>query len=135
MYIGYQGSQQLDTAAGNESQAKTHAAVPNTATRPSMAVSAADLASAYTTSEIAADARFKGRKLKVFGVVDSVESDFADLPMVTLHVPGALLGVHATLVNKSDAIKLRAGESITMLCSGGGEVAGVPLLSDCRMTK
>jgi hypothetical protein len=99
--------------------------------QPEVTVTAKELQSEYKANEARADARFKGKVIKVSGRVESIDSDLMDDPVVHL-ASGELLGVSLHGLPKDVAISLNKGDSVTFICVGGGEVVGSPRLDDCR---
>lgn len=94
-------------------------------------VTAAELFSAYKANEVAADQRYKGKPLKVSGTVEEIASDVMDDAVVQLHAGGFMEQVNASVLSKADAAQLSKGQRVTLLCKGGGEVIGFPMLEDC----
>lgn len=85
------------------------------------------LALDYAESQAKADSRFKGRYVKVGGMVIAVEGD-------VVRLDGARgKDVFATLANADEAAQLRSGEATALLCKGDGARNGQPVLQDCRI--
>lgn len=98
-----------------------------------LVVSPADLVQAYKDNEVAADEKYKGKKIEITGEVKDISSNIGDQPVVHLKADKALLGVSAHGLEKSDAAKLKKGETVTLVCKGNGEVISVPSLDDCKL--
>ena len=96
-------------------------------------VTVAELESAYADNEIKGDKLYKGKWLKISGEVASIDSGIGDSPIVHLKGKG-LLGVSANDISKDAAADLKKGQKISLLCKGGGEVIGSPVLNDCTVT-
>jgi hypothetical protein len=109
------------------------ATVATPAAEPPISVSAVDLARAYERNEAAADAAYKGRLLRVTGVVASIDKDLFDNTVVQLDGVNTFLGVAAELEESEEeqAIALRKGQTVTVLCRGDSEVIGAPMLDEC----
>ena len=109
------------------------ASTPAAAAAPPISVSAVELARAYERNEAAADAAYKGRLLQVTGVVDSIDKDLFDNTVVHLDGVNTFLSVAAQLEESEEqqAIALRKGQTVTVLCRGDSEVIGAPRLDEC----
>jgi hypothetical protein len=118
----------LATMGGSKS--KTTAAEDSA--QPATSVDAAALIKAYKENEVAADQQFKGKRLEVSGVIERVDSDFADEPVIAIGI-GGFDNVLAHGLSKDVAAKLKKGERITLVCRGNGEVIGSPQLDRCTV--
>jgi len=102
-----------------------------------MQVSASEIFQAYDANEMAADQRYKGQPLEVTGTIESISSDFSDDAVVNLETGQMFMSVMAT-GNKdfnSQAVALSKGQRVTLLCEGGGEIAGSPVLRKCEVAQ
>jgi hypothetical protein len=97
-----------------------------------MAVAASALYAAYDANEIAADQQFKGKLLKVTGTIEAIDSDLTDEPVVRL-AAGDFDSVMVKGLPATSAASLSKGQQVTVVCQGGGEVIGSPVLDDCVM--
>ena len=100
---------------------------------------ASTMINTYEDNEVRADAIYKGKTLKVTGIVHSISSDISDKAVVHLAPKGdvyALTSVHASgdAAFHNQAINLKKGAMITIICIGNGEVLGSPMLKDCRFS-
>lgn len=98
-------------------------------------ISAAELFAAYEANEIAADSRYKGKPVKVSGTIEQIVSDTFDDAVVQLQAGGFMEQVHARGLHNEAAARLSKGQRINLLCKGGGEVIGFPLLEDCSIAE
>lgn len=100
---------------------------------PAIDVAAGELFDAYHENEVAADDRFKGKKLRVTGTIASIDKDFLDNVVVRLQTANQFQSVMATVreAEKSTAAKLKKGQKATVTCKGRGMVVGSPSLDDC----
>jgi tRNA_anti-like/Gram-negative bacterial TonB protein C-terminal len=98
-----------------------------------MKVSAMKLFVDYHRNEVAADNVYKGRLLAVEGTVVSINKDFLDKAYVELAALNEFENVQAHLDdgNQSSAAALQRGETVSLLCTGGGMVIGSPMLEKC----
>lgn len=96
--------------------------------------SAQQIAQAYDRNTVAADQQFKGKRFKVTGVVDSINTDLFGDPYVTLRG-----GVNQFMepefeldkAHANYAAGLQSGMRITMTCRGRGDVAKTPMSDEC----
>ena len=103
------------------------------ALEPALAISSFELATAYDNNEAAADAQYKGKKLAVTGIVDSITKDVSDDTVIGLQGTNQFLSVHAEIdpSQEQKAIALSKGTSVTLTCTGAGEIISAPRLEDC----
>lgn len=123
-----------NSSTSSGSAASARATSPAAPAEPPLEVSSREIAHAYDSNEAAADAAYKGRTLRVTGVVTEITKDFADDTVVVLNGVNQFLGVHAGLEESEEqrAIQLRKGETVTLQCVGAGEVVSAPMLNKCR---
>jgi len=89
---------------------------------------ASTLLQAYSANEIAADAKYKGKRFKVTGTVVAIKSDITDDPQVWL--VSDLNPVVANGIRKGFAATLNKGDTIEYGCTVSGSIVGMPTL-DC----
>ncbi|MCT5197047.1 OB-fold putative lipoprotein [Pseudomonas aeruginosa] len=95
---------------------------------------AQQLAQAYDRNTVAADQQFKGKRFKVTGVVDSINTDLFGNPYVTLRG-----GVNQFMepqfeldeAHANYAAGLQSGMRISLECAGRGDVAKTPMSKGC----
>lgn len=104
------------------------------AEQPLLQVTAQQLAQAYDRNTVAADQQFKGKRFKVTGVVDAINTDMFGNPYVTLRggvnqfmEPSFRLDEAYT----DFAAKLHSGMRISLICTGRGDVAKTPMSKAC----
>ena len=101
---------------------------------PVFEVSAQQLAQAYDRNTVAADQQFKGKRFKVTGVVESINTDLFGNPYVTLRG-----GVNQFMepqfqlddAHANYAAGLQSGMRISLICTGSGDVAKTPMSKGC----
>ena len=102
-----------------------------------IAVSATELTKAYKDNEIAANDKFKDKTLLISGKLESIEAGFTDKPELVLsaNVDYGMSNPRATLADSDldKAKSLKKGQSIKMQCVGNSQVAGTPILKDCKI--
>ena len=98
-------------------------------------ITADDLCREYKDNEIAADKKFKDKYLEVTGVVEGIDSDILDNPVVRLKCGGeySFDNVSCSFASKDEAATLKKGNKITILGKGTGEVIGSPTIKDCKI--
>lgn len=97
---------------------------------------ASELARAYADNTVAADQEFKGKRFKVTGTVDAINTDFLGKPYVSLRG-----GVNQFMEPQfafdkdqvDDLAELRKGMKVTLVCTGRGDVAKTPMSRDCNL--
>jgi hypothetical protein len=106
---------------------------PSTSQRqPQLTVSALRLFDDYQANEVAADQVYRGRWLRITGVVDAINKDFLDKTYLTLQTSNMFMSVHATLMGtEGGAASLRRGQQVALICKGQGMTMGSPMLDDC----
>ena len=112
----------------------TEAATP---TETPMTVTADELLKGYKDNELAGDQKYKGKPLIVTGKIFSIESGIADMPFIMLKAGGDMsFNMPQAHFDKSDTptlSKLKKGATIKVQCTGDGEMAGTPILKDCKV--
>lgn len=120
------------SVATSSSQSQTAKVVASAA--PLQEYSAQQLAQAYDHNTVAADQQFKGKRFKVTGTVDSINTDMFGSPYVTLRG-----GVNQFMEPQFEldekhanyAAGLQSGMRIRLVCTGRGDVAKTPMSKDC----
>jgi tRNA_anti-like len=86
----------------------------------------------YQRNEVAADQKYRGRRLLVAGMVTSLNKDFTDKVYLMLRTSNMFMGVHADLEPSEVARtgELSQGER-SPLCSGDMMIVGSPMLDNC----
>lgn len=142
LFLGLVGLGILGAMLGEEKEEGSPAAVAPAATAapaappppaPALAVSASELFNDYHDNEVAADQKYKGKRLAVTGTVQSIEKDLFDNIVVRLRTSNEFMGAMASLDSKYEALaaSLRKGAKVAWTCKGGGLVVGSPVLRDC----
>jgi hypothetical protein len=118
------------SSSGSQSQ-PAKVAVP---VEPLIEVSAQQLAQAYDRNTVAADQQFKGKRFRVSGVVDSINTDLFGNPYVTLR-GGVNPFMQPQFTLEDDhanyAAGLQSGMHISLVCTGRGDVAKTPMAKAC----
>ncbi|PIT24603.1 hypothetical protein BGI37_08940 [Snodgrassella alvi] len=98
-------------------------------------VTSNELLKAYKANEVAANKKFKDKKLSISGTINSIEAGLGDEPYVVLKAGDEFeIDMPQAKLATSEADKaaiLKKGQKINMICTGDSEFAGTPMLSDC----
>lgn len=96
---------------------------------------AKDLAQAYASGRHAADARFKGQRMQIQGVIDHIEPGQGQVLLITLGAADGHGGLRAVVDGGAQPLAAQAvaGQSLHLDCLNQGLVMEEPLLSDCRV--
>lgn len=93
-----------------------------------------DLAIAYSENTVAADQRFKDKRYKVSGVVESINTDLFGYPYLVLRGGvNEFMEPQFSFDNSAMAqlSALRKGMKVSLICVGTGDVAKTPMSGDC----
>lgn len=99
-----------------------------------VAVTAEALGDAYAANEVAADQLYKDKLLAVTGVIESIQSGLGGEPFVVLKTKQMFQGAQVHGLTKEVAAALKKGDDLSVVCTGGGEAIGAPMLNKCRVT-
>lgn len=97
-------------------------------------VSAAEMVKAYDANEISADQKYKGKVVRISGVIDTIGKDLFDKPFVSLKSKHLILGVRCAFNDESDLGKLKSGNHVTLVGEAQGKVMNV-MIDQCRLVK
>lgn len=129
--IGNTEESETDSGDGGQSSVSTTADQPEETTEAPeeiIEISAQDLFAAYDQNEIAADAKYKGKKLKITGTVNNIGRDILDDVYITMDTGEYLWDVQCyfTDAEQIDAVaSLKSGDTITII----GECSGLSITS------
>lgn len=101
-------------------------------------ISAQQIAQAYDENTVAADQAFKGKRFKVKGVIDSINTDFMGNPYVTIRAGVNQFMEPQFKFNKDQTdrvAQLRKGATVTLACTGHGDIAKTPMSDKCRVVQ
>jgi hypothetical protein len=89
----------------------------------------------YEANEVAADNRYKGKKLRVAGRVASVEKNAIGQPVVHLVSGNPVFLTMATLdsAQTQSAAALVRGQQVVVQCVGAGRMLRMALLESCAI--
>lgn len=112
------------------------AIVRDKAAKEAVEVGAGDIFSAYKENEVGADAKFKGKWLKVKGKIGKIGKDITDDAYILFDVSDALFGVRAAFEKEShgELSDLAPGQTVVVVCMGEGKFGDV-MLKKCGVVK
>ena len=104
---------------------------------PELNISATELINAYKENEVKADKMYKGKIVEVNGIVDGIDSGIDDKAIVRLS-DGDEFSIynvycHIDNENQNKACELKKGENVTIVGEANGEIAGEPVIKDCKI--
>jgi hypothetical protein len=102
---------------------------------PALEVSAAQLYADYQANEVAADAKYKNKKLLVTGNVKEISKDAFGSPNLLLRTSNQFSSIMAgfSRANEGQLVSLAKGQKVTIRCLGGTMIIGSPTLKDCSV--
>ena len=104
----------------------------NSTPSPPIEVTAFELYDTYENNEVAANMRFKGKRLKVSGVISNIAAVIMDEPVLSFHAGKDVFNPpQATGFSREQVAALSKGQYVTVECTGDGEILGAPMLNNC----
>ncbi|MBE8595285.1 OB-fold protein [Xenorhabdus sp. BG5] len=98
-----------------------------------LAVSAREMQKVYADNEARGDKIYKGKKIIVSGIIDSIDSSFGDIPVVTLKTGDMFNKVHVNFSKKYRdlAAELNKNQKVKYACVGSSVIIGSPSVREC----
>ena len=106
-------------------------------TEPIKEYSAAQIATSYDDNTVAADAQFKGKRVKISGRITDINTDFRGNPYLVLAGSNQFMGPQFKF-DKSDVsamVALKKGQVVSVICTGAGDIIKTPMFDDCEMSQ
>lgn len=99
----------------------------------SVVVTSTQLFNDYEANEVAADNKYKGKRLLVTGTVASIDKGPFGGLVLRLATPNQFMSTMCSMERseQSTLAELQKGEQVRVLCKGTGMVLGSPSLDDC----
>jgi hypothetical protein len=121
--------------ASESKERSAQLASPVIAPDGSVTVGAVRLWRDYEENEVAADVRYKGKRLHVTGTMVSVERDYDGRPVLHFLSGNPIFLTVATLDKAylPDVAKLMKGDQVKVRCIGGGREMRMPQLEKCML--
>jgi hypothetical protein len=91
----------------------------------------------YQKNEVAADEKYKGKHLAVFGLITSIEKDALDHMIVKIKAGNGLVEDVVAQMRESEkpkVVRLEKNKKVYVLCDGAGMVMQTPMLDNCTIT-
>jgi hypothetical protein len=106
------------------------------AAQTALEVTAIQLYNDYHANEVAADSKYKDKKLAVTGTVNEIRVDIGGDPVVELNSGKPFQTVDAYFPKSAadNLTNLKKGDTATFTCRGGGMIIGDPQLRNCSRT-
>lgn len=100
---------------------------------PPVQVQAKTLAADYEENTVAADQKYKGKKLLITGSVTDINTGITGEPYIVLSSANPFMGpqLHFGKDALDQIAKVKKGAKITALCEGNGDIAKTPMNKDC----
>jgi hypothetical protein len=88
----------------------------------------------YAANEIAADQKYKGRKILLTGVIGSINKDFKGDAYIVLKANNPFMGVHAELNERgtTGASTLAKDTVVYLVCDSGTRIIGSAVARNCQ---
>ncbi len=98
-------------------------------------VNARSLYRAYQANEVSADEKFKDKRIKISGIIDSINKDMFDEVWLELATGDLFSSIRAKLDEQyiTRAAKLKRGQKIILQCVGDGMIIETPILRECSI--
>ena len=96
-------------------------------------IDAKDLNSEYQENEAAADAEYKGKVLRVSGVISRVGHTIQGKRYLNLKTEFTYVRCNWSNKHKQDFTALKQGKEVEIECKCGGKVEGGVVLNDCSL--
>ena len=88
----------------------------------------------YHANEVAADQKYKGKRLVYSGQISGIKKGAFGEIYIELRTPNQFMSAHAYLIKEQEAIaaSLAKGQKVRWECKGDGLLIGSPMLKDCK---
>lgn len=96
-------------------------------------LSAQQLFDAYDENEVAADQKYKGKKILLTGIVESINKDIMGDCYIILKTNSFINNVHCSIKNANAAASVKKGQEYSFLGECSGLMMGSVILSDCSI--
>lgn len=102
--------------------------------RDLLSVSTLNVEIAYNNNQVAADQKYFDKKLYLTGYIADINSGIGNKPYIVFQGNNIFLSPQAHFKNgdiKKIAL-LKKGQKISLVCTGGGAIAGTPMFNHCE---
>lgn len=123
-------------SAMSKKEKEQDAIVRDKAAKEAIEVGVGDIFQNYKQNEVGADAKYKGKWLKVKGKISKIGKDITDDAYILFDVSDSLFGVRAAFEkeNQGDLTDLAPGQTVVLVCQGEGKFGDV-MLKKCGLVK
>jgi hypothetical protein len=113
-------------------QAAAAPSAPAVTPSPLVEVAARQYFNDYQANEVSADARYRGKRLRVTGRVSEIRRDMFDNIVLELRTSNRFMGVNVHLDDSQTAraAQVSRGQDIAVVGEGGGMIMGSPIVAD-----
>lgn len=88
----------------------------------------------YQAGAFAGDKKFKGIKVEVTGTVGEIDKNIDNVPFMTFALDNEVLPTFNFKKEQAQAVaSLKAGDKVTLVCVGAGELVRTPTFNDCEI--
>lgn len=96
-------------------------------------VSALEAAKAYDANQVGADQKYYKKPLYVTGIIESINSGLGNAPYIAFRGMSMfqLPQAHFKNANAARIATFKKGQKLSLVCEGGGAIAGTPMFKDC----
>jgi hypothetical protein len=95
-----------------------------------------DVVNQYSENQVAADQKYFGKSLFLYGRIDSINSGLGNEPYITFRGKNQFMSPQARFdtpdLNKISALK--KGNILVLVCDGAGSIAGIPMFGKCQFS-
>lgn len=98
-----------------------------------IAVSPVEVSNAYEENQVAADQKYYQKPLMLRGVIEGINSGLGNEPYILLRGTNMFLSpqAHFQKQNMERIVTLKKGQKLSLVCDGGGTIAGTPMFKNC----
>ncbi|WP_296268431.1 OB-fold protein [Pseudomonas sp. UBA6562] len=127
-----ESERQVDKTTSTESTASSAAPVSDS---QAPAYLSSQVAQLYEENTVAADMKFKGKRVKVSGRVTDINTDFMGNPYLVLAGSNPYLGPQFKFAKSAIEVMatIKKGSTVQVICTGRGDVAKTPMFEDCKI--
>lgn len=105
---------------------------------PDHEVSLKDFFNSYKNNEVAADQKYKGKKIRITGTIESINKSVGDRIYIVMRIPGTYFDsvqFHMKKETENQAASLSKGQRVTIQGIGDTMIIGTPMIKECWFPK
>lgn len=98
-------------------------------------VTSVKLAYDYDQNTVAANNIYKGKRFKIYGLITDINTDIMGNGYITMHGINLYLQPQFSFGKEAmdQLATLRKDQAITLVCTGNGDIAKIPMSNDCEI--